>query len=131
MKISSLSDLRCPASIGGMACGCLLVCNEAIGYAVPMRHADGDSDEMLEGIVRCSECSHEYPVIAGVLILVDSIETYLSRNNSEILAVAASRVSARIVAYLERRGLDLHDVGYMGNFWRNNLGMGLARLYPN
>ena len=121
MKEHCLADLVCPALREKARCHGRLLLDER---SVPSVHAEDDSAEILEGIVRCRHCGEEYPVISGVLILVGDIKTYVAQNYSVILSSAAPYgVSRPMVAHLESKGYDLHDTGYKNSVWTNALGM--------
>lgn len=122
MKEASLVDLVCPACRVGTQCQGIL----ALSWETfPLVRAVDDSEEVLEGIVCCKTCGAMYPIIAGILILAGAIKTYLAQHYSEIMSVAASSVSAAMVAYLQKEGCDLHDTGFKSSDWENARGMSL------
>lgn len=123
MKENLLFDLVCPAFIAGARCHGQLDFNKS---PVPLAGAKNEHSEVLEGIVECRSCGEEYPIICGVLILVNGIKTYLAQNYSDIMSVAVAQgVSKAMIAYLQKGGYDLHDTGYQATFWTNALGMSL------
>lgn len=123
MKEILLSDLVCPALIAGVRC------QGHLGFSkspVPLARAKNDHSEVLEGMVQCRSCGEEYPIICGVLILVNGIKTYLAQNYSNIMSVAVAQdVSKAMIAYIQKGGYELHDTGYQATFWTNALGMSL------
>jgi ubiquinone/menaquinone biosynthesis C-methylase UbiE/uncharacterized protein YbaR (Trm112 family) len=125
MREGSLQVLRCPANASGKACRGQLTLGDDSGVAVPVVRAADDSTEILEGLVRCETCHEEYPIIAGILILVNNIRTYLASEFSLITNVAASSISRHMLDYIYERGYDLHDMGYQRSNWGNALGMEL------
>jgi SAM-dependent methyltransferase len=123
VKRVSLNDLVCPAVREGKRCYGQLEISESV---IPLVHSDKSPSEILEGIVRCLSCGEEYPIICGVLILVNDVKTYLARYYSEIMSAAAlCDISKDMVAYLQKGGYDLHDMGFQNTFWTNTWGMSI------
>lgn len=129
MRRTSLNDLVCPANVSGSdapsLCQSALSLEEDAATGVSVTRAENDPGEVLEAIVRCQSCQETYPIIAGVLILVPDIKTYLAHSYSDILAAAAPCISAHMLSYLAGLGLDLQDVGFQGSIWHNAMGMDL------
>lgn len=123
MREISLGDLVCPALHTGTRCkGALALSKEPLP-AVYTR--GGSPEEVTEGVVLCQNCGAEYPIIAGVLILIGHVKTYLAQHYSEIMSIVASNVSAPMVSYLQKVGYDLHDTGFTSSIWGNAKGMSL------
>ena len=78
------------------------------GDGLPVRRASGNEDEVHEGLVRCRTCGVDYPVISGVLILVNRVTDYLTRFWRAVLSSAAlhGTVSDDLARWLERHHPD-------------------------
>ena len=122
MKETSLVDLVCPALPAGKRCQGHLTLHDVL---LPVQRAPGDSTETIEGILVCQSCGAEYPIIAGVLMLVGDIKTYLAQHASEIVRLGASSISAPMMAYLQHVGANLHESGSPRSDWVNALGISL------
>jgi len=105
MRKETTRWLRCPSKKGGAACGGLL---ELSADGLPTRHAPDDEREIFEGLIRCGSCGTDYPVISGVVILVNQVAEYLTRFWRAILSAAAlhGTVSDDMARWLERHHLD-------------------------
>ncbi len=62
----------------------------------------------MEGLVRCDRCGEQYPLISGVLILINRVSEYLTRYWGAILASAAlhGTVSDALTGWLEHHRPD-------------------------
>ncbi len=105
MRESTTDLLRCPAKIGTVVCRGPLVMSED---GLPARLAPDIDGELLEGLIRCNACGIDYPVISGVLLLVNRVGEYLTRFWRAILSAAAlhGTVSDDLARWLERHHLD-------------------------
>src|SRR6266478_2335269 len=92
-----------------------VVCPRCAGTAEPSPALSIDAtdvepqyakEELVEGIITCSLCEQQYPIIAGVLVIVPSLASYFRSNYSSIIAqaCACSTVSDGMIDYLIRRG---------------------------
>src|SRR5438105_1044127 len=77
MKQSAVPLLACPAPIGLSRCDGALALQAAPG--LPLRTANEDSTEILEGALGCARCDASYPILSGVALLVPDPENYLRR----------------------------------------------------
>ena len=70
--------------------------------------AEGSSHEIVEGTLRCLSCRATYPVISGVLILIDRAADYVGRYCRAVLSAAAlhGTVSESLTRWLERHHPD-------------------------
>lgn len=90
MKRSAAAFLVCPAPVPpGNApaahrsrCGGSLAPGSLPG--LPLRSAQPDSDEILEGGLRCARCGAAYPVLSGVAVLYPDPEEYVRRYHDSI-----------------------------------------------
>jgi len=105
LRESTVSSMRCPAKNGVTVCRGPLTPTED---GLPARRAPGPHDELTEGLFRCGTCGTDYPVISGVLILVNQVEEYLTRFWRSVLSAAAlhGTVSDDLARWLERHHLD-------------------------
>jgi uncharacterized protein YbaR (Trm112 family)/SAM-dependent methyltransferase len=76
MRITALEVLRCPTD------GCH-------GRLAVAPGGEGDSQDLLCGLLRCRGCETLYPVLAGVPILVPEPARYLSSYRDAVLATLA------------------------------------------
>ena len=84
MKLESLEYLRCPHvadAFSGEACGGTLGLSPAFAGVVYGKH----EGEVLQGMLRCEHCGAQYPVVAGVAILVSDVTEYLAGNFGAIM----------------------------------------------
>jgi SAM-dependent methyltransferase len=125
MREESLTDLLCPAQDSNISCHGVLALEGNAAAPVPVIRSGQDPREVLEGLVICQKCHEWYPIIAGVLVLVNNVRTYLASEFSVITNAAAASVSRELLNYIYERGYDLHDVGYSRSLWGNALGMEL------
>lgn len=58
MRAETLSYLKCPSCSGTLSCA-------------------GHGEEIESGAVQCRKCGHQYPILAGVLVLVSDLGSYL------------------------------------------------------
>ncbi|HET9481573.1 MAG TPA: class I SAM-dependent methyltransferase, partial [Candidatus Polarisedimenticolia bacterium] len=105
MKETSLQHLVCPRREGTRRCGGTL---DLARNGLALRRAEDMADEVLEGLVRCGVCGAEYPVISGVLVLVNQVERYLARFWRAVLSSAAlhGTVSEDLARWLEKHHPD-------------------------
>ena len=66
MLISTLQYLRCPQRKRKIACGSELTCDSA-----------GETIEVWYGTLTCALCNANYPILAGVAIVVEDVESYI------------------------------------------------------
>ncbi len=87
MKVSYLKHLSCPTSRPKKMgrCGGKLAIEAG---EIPLRPAEDDIDELLEGNVLCERCGAWYPVLGGVLMLVPKARLYLGARFSSLMAFA-------------------------------------------
>jgi SAM-dependent methyltransferase len=105
MKVASLPLLRCPRDGCGPASLNADVWAEA-------KLATGQRD-ILEGVVSCGSCQGQYPVVAGVLILIEDLTLYLKDHLGVILHLTDSPPSAEITRWLTERASDDTDPRYV------------------
>jgi len=77
MKSAAVPLFACPASKGEARCGGALRLEG--GEALPLLMAVGVPDEVLEGVLRCGDCSTVYPILSGVAVLHPEPDDYLAR----------------------------------------------------
>jgi SAM-dependent methyltransferase/uncharacterized protein YbaR (Trm112 family) len=85
MRISSLPLLACPQSVRGRRCGGPLSVLESL----PCETARDDQGELLEAVLACTACRTEYPIVCGVLLLLDNLDEYLLIRGAGILEATA------------------------------------------
>jgi len=57
-----------------------------VSSALELAHVSRSAgDQIFEGILHCTECSAEYPIIDGIPILVNDVAAYLRTNHSQIV----------------------------------------------
>jgi SAM-dependent methyltransferase len=83
MKLSVLPFLACPASSRGKLCAGALTVSSALPF--PERRAEGNADELLEGVLACSRCRTAFPILSGVAVLTPDPEDYLRRFYPSVL----------------------------------------------
>lgn len=101
----TLDHVICPKRLHDRRCsGALRVHDDGL----PVRHAASRKDEVLEGLVRCDGCGSDYPIISGVLILVNQVSEYLARYWRVALSSAAlhGTVSEDLTRWIERHHPD-------------------------
>src|SRR5579859_4179677 len=103
MRVSALTDLRCPVSGGSLRIDENIVRPKIINTQL--------GDDLQEGLLFCEESGKLYPVIAGVAILVRKPLPYLASNFYGIMTSAAGFIEADMVAYIEGGGVDLVSEG--------------------
>ncbi len=77
MQTSIVPLLACPAIGSSDSCSGSLALAPLAG--LPQRTVDGDAGEILEGGLACARCGAEYPILAGVAILVPGPEDYVRK----------------------------------------------------
>ena len=105
MRQESLEHLICPKRVESRRCeGSLSLHADGL----PVRRASSSDEEIIEGLIRCGKCGVEYPLISGVLILVDGVDDYLTRFWRAILSSAAlhGTVSEALTGWLEQHRPD-------------------------
>ena len=111
MQIEKLKYLVCPAPRVRQRgkCGGHLSLH---GGEIPLRPAEGDQDEVVEGGVRCDECQGWYPVIGGVLILLHRPKEYLAARYPSIISQAGmfGGLSEDLLTWLREQHFDLYDL---------------------
>ena len=105
MRERTLDHLICPRRSDAERCGGGLRVEKD---GLPIRLARQPADEMIEGLVRCLTCRTDYPIVSGVLILVNGVAEYLTRYWRGILSSAAlhGTVSEDLTRWLERQHPD-------------------------
>jgi uncharacterized protein YbaR (Trm112 family) len=105
MDTRRLVEMACPAP---SCAGSLQVDRKA----VQPRFAAEPAHELLEGFVRCENCRRDYPVVAGIAILVEDVKTYLSSHYALLLtcAVAEGVLGPDMLGYLRANGYDLIEL---------------------
>lgn len=110
MRISYLRHLSCPASRQNQSgrCGGRLQVQQG---AIPVRAADDDSDELLEGTVVCEVCQSWYPIFAGVLILVAHPEQYLAQRFPSLMFWAGihGQLSEKVLQWIANNHFELYE----------------------
>lgn len=111
MKLHSLEDLVCP--------NCLLQASHEVPLVVssriPARFVTGiDDEELLEAVLLCNSCGSEYPVIAGVLIVVPNVAAYIRKQFGSIISncILYGGVSAELIRYMQDQSYNLAKVEY-------------------
>lgn len=103
MKLSTAPFLSCPRPSGASRCGGALIPHDS--PALPTRRAPGNPDELSEGMLRCTGCGTEFPVLAGAAILTPQPEDYLRRFYHSVTRDLNryGNLSAAARTWLERR----------------------------
>ncbi len=79
MKLSCLKNLTCVKNISGHPCkGNLIIENNQVPLTM------WSPTDILEGIIRCTKCGNEYPILGGVGIVVPLTETYIRQNYAQL-----------------------------------------------
>ncbi|MFQ5914704.1 MAG: class I SAM-dependent methyltransferase [Nitrospinota bacterium] len=111
MRVSYLKHLCCPAPRPKRMgrCGGRLTVEAG---EIPLRPAEDDLDELLEGNVVCENCGAWYPVLGGVLILVSKPRLYLGGRFSSMMAFAGLHADLSVDArrWLLDQHFDLYEV---------------------
>jgi SAM-dependent methyltransferase/uncharacterized protein YbaR (Trm112 family) len=76
MKTDLIKELRCPGLHEGSTCGGALSIEE---QQVPPTYQDS-GDELREGLLTCPGCSAAYPVICGVAVLLENVQSWCREN---------------------------------------------------
>lgn len=111
MRISCLKHLSCPTSrpkrMGRCGGGLTVEAGE-----IPLRPAEDDLDEILEGNVVCEACGAWYPVLGGVLILLPKPRLYLGARFSSMMPFAGLHacLSEDARRWLLDQHFDLYEV---------------------
>lgn len=108
MRERTIEYLVCPRRLeaDGKRCGGGVA---VVEDGLPIVRAGGAAaDEILEGIARCALCEEEYPIISGVLILIDGVNRYLTRFWRAVISSAAlhGTVSVDLTGWIEKRRPD-------------------------
>lgn len=77
MKLSVLPLLACPRDSSGKPCGGALFASDTPVF--PQLRSPRDADELLEGMLSCSQCGLEFPVLSGVAVLMPDAVGYLRK----------------------------------------------------
>lgn len=101
MRERTLGLLTCPHRPGEGRCGGSLSLSD--GGGLRTLRAERNPEEIHEGLVRCAGCATAYPIISGVLILVNQVADYVTRFWRPILSSAAlhGTVSDDLARWLE------------------------------
>ncbi len=102
MKTNTLELLRCVKGTNKGSCSGMLQVNN---IAMPAVYATGDSNELLEGLLQCQKCQTQYPVLAGVAIIVPQLLTHLRDNYATILQLTMDLggIGARMRAWMSEK----------------------------
>lgn len=120
MRMELISTLTCPESRQGSPCGGPLRLAQT-----PRPELDAEGTELREGVLHCPGCGAEYPVIAGIAILLPQVLGWLRANYYYLVAGAAQAggIGAEMTAWLEARdwhlGNRLASNYYEENRWVN------------
>lgn len=128
MRERTMEHLVCPRrGRDGERCGGAV---ELIEDGLPILRAGSKADEILEGITRCSRCAAEYPIISGVLILIDRVDRYLTRFWQTVISSAAlhGTVSEDLTGWLEKRRPDAPGLPSADQHFDVNLPGSMDRL---
>ncbi len=108
MKLTTLEDVVCPNMVREQACTGDL----RIADVFNVRSAS-NNEELLEGILTCTECGAEYPVLCGVLVLLRDVASFFRERFWSITSTAALHGASRqILGYLEQKGYHLSTRSY-------------------
>ncbi|MFH7594105.1 methyltransferase domain-containing protein [Streptomyces racemochromogenes] len=105
MKATSLSFLRCPASRCGQS---PLTADVWARTQLPT-----GEDDVLEGLVSCADCGGSYPVVAGVLLLIEDLAGYLRDHLGVILHLTDFPPGEAMAQWLTSRAPDDTDARYV------------------
>jgi SAM-dependent methyltransferase len=109
MKLTTLEDLICPCCLDRHHTESPL----SIASSLPIGMAGaGDMADVQEAILTCKMCECEYPVIAGVLIVVPDVAAYIRKQFGSIISRCsmAGGVTPQMLAYLLGKGYNLAKV---------------------
>ncbi|THA36072.1 methyltransferase domain-containing protein [Streptomyces sp. A1277] len=95
MKRSTLALLRCPRDNCGTA---PLTADVWIATVL-----DTGEDELVEGVVTCDACGGAYPIVCGVLVLLDDLAAYLRDHLGVITSLTAHGPSDAMTGWLASR----------------------------
>lgn len=105
MKHGFIGELRCP--------GCEV--SERVGRLRVSTHLQAiwgrtnQEDDLIYGIVECGECGREFPVLCGVAVLVEHVDSYVRNQFDVILSECGGRVPVpeHLLHYMREKGWDL------------------------
>jgi len=103
VKESTLTDIVCPAEKGETHCHGHL----SLAEDFPTLRAIDDESEIVEGLLRCTRCRAEYPILCSLAVLLPETLTWLRSNYSTILNVAVEQgitISRSMLDYLHFNG---------------------------
>jgi len=109
MKLTTLQDLICPCCLERERIESPL----SIASSIPVRTTgSGKAPDIQEAILTCQRCESDYPVLAGVLILVPDVGAYMRKQFSSIISRCCldGSISPQLLAYLLGRGYHLAKV---------------------
>lgn len=109
MKLTTLEDIICPVCRAEQACESPLAVSELVSPTVVDRE---NVVELLEAVLICERCRSEYPIIAGVLVAVRDVATYLKRQFGSIVSnsMLCGGLSPQLLAYMRDKGYHLAKV---------------------
>jgi len=104
MKKQLISRIKCPKSNRSGSCGGRIGVDQNL---MAVRYAD--ESEITEAVLSCESCGAAYPVICGVAIVVDNIQSWLRSNYYHILSGAhvSGGIGEELTAWLESFGWQL------------------------
>lgn len=130
MKLSILSDIVCPSAKDEMPCHGSLTLAEDFPTL-------GDERDIVEGLLRCADCGASYPILCGLPILLPETLTWLRKNYTVVLSVAAGQgmpLSRAMLDYLHQRGahIPVRDAAGDWNYSAaNRISLYLCAHYDN
>jgi SAM-dependent methyltransferase len=120
MKSACISEVVCPSQATATRCSGQL----ALVDEFPIMRAEADPSDVLEGLLRCQKCQVDYPIICGVLILLNEVKTYLAQTYGEIISTAGvDGISRTMASYLQQGHNDLFDAGHGSGYWLGGEGV--------
>ncbi|MDO0914351.1 methyltransferase domain-containing protein [Streptomyces sp. DT2A-34] len=105
MKASSLPLLRCPKD----------ACEQSSLTADIWAETElpGGERDFVEGVVSCTGCRGDYPIVAGVLLLIENLTAYLKDHLGVILHLTQTPPSTGMASWLTSRAPDHTDARYV------------------
>lgn len=106
MRESTLRDIICPYCVEQAAGEFALQLHERVPIVAVQLEQER---ELLEAVLVCARCQREFPILAGVLLAVPDVDSYLRRQYHALLGIVSEYggVSADMQAYLRQKGYHL------------------------